>query len=88
MFETQHRTRQLWESEERWGLIARHDTLSECVEGIHRVCFSWEAHRANPDDYRIVKRNRRGRIVEIFDAQGELIDGFVKTRPNPVLIAA
>lgn len=73
MFEIQSQTKQLWESEPRWGFIARHETLARCVEGIHRIVtpFAGDGGR-NPDNYRVVERKKKGgKIVAVYNNLGQ-----------------
>lgn len=71
MFEIQHRSRELWYTEDRWGLIAFHDTLGRCIEGVKRITtpMSGETPRT-PDDYRIVQWTSAGVVKAMFDREG------------------
>jgi hypothetical protein len=82
MFEIQHLSQLRWDTNV-WNLIARHESLARCVEGMHRI-LTIDGSYVNPDHYRIVKRNARDKIVEVYDAYGEQTDGFL-VKPNPAL---
>jgi hypothetical protein len=85
MYEIQRRFRHRWESQDRWQLISRHETIARCSIGIVKnICSSvWDGAPGNPDNYRIALVNKRGKVVETYDAYGKQTSGFL-AKPHPL----
>lgn len=70
-----HRTRQRWEREDRWNLIAQHETLARCVEGIERIVAKTmgDGRGRLVEDYQIVHLSEEGWPLAIYDAHGRVV---------------
>lgn len=81
MYVIQHLSQLRWDRDV-WGVIARRESLERAVEGMRRI-LTIDGSYVNPDHYRIVMQNKKGKIVEVYDAYGKQTDGFLK-KPNPL----
>lgn len=72
MFETQHQSqviRDYWITGSHWP------TLPQVVAALRRRLDPWDGRGVRkPDEYRIVERDSKGRILRVYDVLGRLLE--------------
>lgn len=77
MFEIHHQTQHLWEAKPRQNYIARHDTLAEALVGLGRILKPFPGQVPYvPEDWTIRHFDPKGRLIEVYDHTGQLVETF------------